>query len=183
MTRFARRMIASGMLICGGILIGSLVGPPSLAAQQPDVLGALLTEVRGLRAAMEQMASAGPRIQLALGRLQLQEQRVDSRVRRLEEVRAELRRAGEEIRGHKLRYAQVEEMIRQSSDPNQQREFEHELKALKDAAGLSNARVQQLTADEAVAAQDVAAEQDRWTEINQRLEELERALGRKGQER
>ena len=37
----------------------------------PDVLPALLDEVRGLRAAMEQMASAGPRIQLFTSRLQL----------------------------------------------------------------------------------------------------------------
>ena len=48
---------------------------------------ALLTEVRGLRHAMEQMAAAGPRVQLALGRLQLQEQRVNTLVRRLETVR------------------------------------------------------------------------------------------------
>ena len=62
-----------------------------LAAQaqrpQDDVLSALLTEVRGLRQAMEQMASAGPRVQLALGRLQLQEQRLNTMLRRLENVR------------------------------------------------------------------------------------------------
>ena len=39
---------------------------------------ALLTEVRGLRVAMEQMTSAGARVQLALGRLQLQESRLNS---------------------------------------------------------------------------------------------------------
>ena len=36
---------------------------------QEEDLPALLVEVRGLRAAMEQMASAGPRVQLALGRV------------------------------------------------------------------------------------------------------------------
>ena len=52
--------------------------------QQPnqDTLGALLVEVRGLRGAIEQMASVGPRVQLAMGRLQLHEQRLgDVRVR------------------------------------------------------------------------------------------------------
>ena len=41
--------------------------------QQPnqDTLGALLVEVRGLRSAIEHMASVGPSIQLAMGRLQL----------------------------------------------------------------------------------------------------------------
>src|SRR5690349_24953805 len=57
---------------------------------QEDVLPALLTEVRGLREAMEQMASAGPRVQLALGRVQLQEQRVNNLLRRVEEIRSRL---------------------------------------------------------------------------------------------
>jgi hypothetical protein len=39
---------------------------------------ALLREVDGLRVAMEQKASAGPRVQLAIKRLQLQEQRVNN---------------------------------------------------------------------------------------------------------
>src|SRR6478672_2344919 len=63
------------------------------SASQEDVLPALLVEVRGLRAAMEQMASAGPRVQLALGRVQLQEQRVNNLLRRLEESRTHLAEA------------------------------------------------------------------------------------------
>jgi hypothetical protein len=52
--------------------------------QQPnqDTLGALLLEVRGLRSAIEQLASVGPRVQLAMGRLKLQEQRINTLVRR-----------------------------------------------------------------------------------------------------
>jgi hypothetical protein len=37
--------------------------------------------------------------------------------------------------------------------------------------------VQRLTAEEAMLANEVAGEQSRWTEFNQRLEELERSLG------
>ena len=51
-------------------------------------MSALLTEVRGLRQALEEMGTAGPRVQLALGRLQLQEQRVNTAIRRLESIRA-----------------------------------------------------------------------------------------------
>ena len=68
------RVSAVVFLITVGM--GSLIG----RAQQPtagsDTLAALMVEVRGLRAAMEQMASAGPRVQLGLGRVQLQEQRI-----------------------------------------------------------------------------------------------------------
>ena len=64
-----------------------------------DIMPALLQEVRGLRAAMEQMTSAGARVQLALGRLQLQEQRLNAANGRLAEIRVQLagtqRRAAE----------------------------------------------------------------------------------------
>jgi len=51
-----------------------------------DVLPTLLIEVRDLRGAMEEMAAAGPRVQLALGRVQLQEQRINTLIRRLDEA-------------------------------------------------------------------------------------------------
>lgn len=58
------------MLMLTGLATSILARQTS---QQPDVLNALLVEVRGLRAAMEELASAGPRVQLSMGRLQLQE--------------------------------------------------------------------------------------------------------------
>jgi hypothetical protein len=71
--------------------VGRSVGRRCLAEtailfSRRDVLPALLVEVRGLRAAMEQMASAGPRIQLFVSRLQLQEARVNAMARRLDEI-------------------------------------------------------------------------------------------------
>src|SRR5215471_4678950 len=61
-------------------------------AQQPsgsDILPALLQEVRGLRAAMEQMATSSAHAQLLVGRLQLQEGRMTSMIHRLDTVRDE----------------------------------------------------------------------------------------------
>lgn len=49
----------------------AMAGRAQQTASPPDILSALLIEVRGLRAALEQMATAGPRVQLALGRVQL----------------------------------------------------------------------------------------------------------------
>jgi hypothetical protein len=43
----------------------------------------------------------------------------------------------------------------------------------------AQADVQRLTAEESGLMTDIAAEQGRWTEINQRLEELERTLERR----
>jgi hypothetical protein len=53
-----------------------------------------MIELRGLRATMEQMASAAPRVQLALGRLQLQEQHMANMNQRLDSVWDSIRGAG-----------------------------------------------------------------------------------------
>jgi hypothetical protein len=74
-------------LAIAGVGVGLGVSVAAQGTGTPDVLGALLTEVRGLRVAMEQVASSGPRVQLALGRLQLQEQRLNTMIRRVETVR------------------------------------------------------------------------------------------------
>ena len=42
-----------------------------------------------------------------------------------------------------------------------------------------NAEVQRLFAEETIVIQELAAEQNRWTDFNRRLEELERALARR----
>ena len=75
--------VAAAVLIAG-CLWGERV---PIRAQQPasgtDVLPALLTEVKGLRAAMEQLASANAQAQLLVGRLQLQETRMNGMIRDL----------------------------------------------------------------------------------------------------
>lgn len=166
------------------ILAGGATGNPSASegqaratAQQEDVLPALLTEVRGLRAAMEQMASAGPRVQLALGRVQLQEQRVNNLMRRLEESRGHVVDA-------QRRYDQVQQELRNLEaairEPrpdgppvaqlqSAQREMERELAS-------SAADVQRFTGETTVIETDLATEQGRWVELNQRMEALEQSL-------
>ena len=140
------------------IAIGSVAARADQTAAAPEVLSALLTEVRGLRSAMEQMASAGPRVQLALGRVQLQEQRIGDQIRRLDSVRANIRNL-----------------------PNSEGRHSDEYYLAEVKAELARMRpeVQRLTDEESLLIQNIAAEQNRWIDFNQRLEELERALGRR----
>lgn len=147
--------------------------------QNDDVLGQLLTEVRGLRAAMEQMASAGPRVQLALGRVQLQEQRIVNQIRRLDAVKANLATAQEELRRMEARARDLDQMIRDYPNSQERGEVERELPRLRREAAERRAQVQSLANEEALLAQDVAAEQNRWSDFNRLLEELERALVRR----
>ena len=181
MTRRSVGMVAG--VICAGWLIAAQAQAPGVGSQ--DIMPALLAEVRGLRAAMEQMTSAGSRVQLALGRLQLQEQRLTAANARLAEVRSQLA-------GAQRRYAEVQEQIsnleatqsgqRESELPKgappeqvrqmlamQMRETQRELASL-------GGDIQRFTAEEAAMANDVAGEQARSADLNQRLDELERAL-------
>src|SRR5688572_6715334 len=75
-----------------GVTLALVIFGASVRSQEPpqDVLVSLLTEVRALRSAIEQMASSSARVQLAMGRLQIQEQRVTTLSRQLSDVRASL---------------------------------------------------------------------------------------------
>jgi chromosome segregation ATPase len=147
------------------------------APKNEDVLSALLAEVKGLRAAMEQMASAGPRVQLFVSRLQLQEGRMSAMIRRLDSIREKvseeqsvLARVQDDLKGMEASLAAG------PIDANLRAELPHIITQRKREAATRQTAVARLTAEEAQLAQELAVEQGRWTDINQRLDELERAL-------
>ena len=169
---------AAGILVLG-VLAAARVHTQGQPGAQ-DIMPALLAEVRGLRAAMEQMATAGARVQLALGRVQLQEQRVNTAIRRLDEARTRLTQLQRAAADQDDQLAMMESALRQgkAENPEEQRQIEFMLGQHKRQVARHAAEIQQLTADEVTLANEVANEQARWVEFNQRLEELERALGR-----
>jgi hypothetical protein len=148
------------------------------APKNEDVLPALLAEVRGLRAAMEQMASVGPRVQLFVSRLQLQEARMNTMIRRLDSVRENL--ASEQRESDNAQEAQkrMETALASGTEPARD-ELAQRLAQLKRDVADHKAAVVRLIAEEAQLTQDLAVEQGRWTDINQRLDELERALSKR----
>jgi hypothetical protein len=157
--------------------------------QSEDIMPALLAEVRGLRVAMEQMASGSARVQLALGRLQMQEQRVNNAIRRLDEVRARVS-AGQRLAGEQQeRLAAMERDVKDfaarggaraagESGPSLE-ELQQVTQSIRNELGATTAELQRVLAEEATLANDVAAEQSRWTAINQQLEEIERTLSQR----
>ena len=111
------RLLATVVVLISTASLGAArSGQAPPATTSPDTIAALLVEVRGLRAAMEQMAAAGPRVQLALGRLQLQEQRINTLVRRLEEVRAALAPARRKLQESSERTETFEKMLTKLPD-------------------------------------------------------------------
>lgn len=160
---------------------GRTVGaaPQTAPARSEDVLPALLSEVRGLRAALEEMASAGPRIQLSVARLQLEEGRINDLNRRLADVRdttAGVQRELDEI-VQRRRDLQAH-LTANPSDP-ERNAIELAIARAGSEVGNRQARIAQLNGDEADLVQQITTEQGRWTAISQRLDDLERELGRK----
>ena len=150
------------------------------ATKQEEVLPALLVEVRGLRAAMEELASAGPRVQLALGRVQLQEQRVNTLMRRLEDSRAHLADAQRKAAERQQQIRGIEDALREPR-PNGPpvSELQDMQRASEREWATASADVQRLTAETAVLETDLATEQGRWIDLNQRMEALEQSLVRR----
>lgn len=176
MKRASRWGIAGAALVAVLTLRATVAG--QTAAPNQDTLAALLVEVRGLRAAMEQMASAGPRVQLAFGRLQMQEQRVNTMIRRADELRAKIAETENALGNARSKLEGLQRALERNANPDERNALENMIPELKRQIGLTTTELQRLQAEEADASSQVLAEQARWADINQRLETLERALAR-----
>ena len=112
------------------ILCVARVGAVGQGASQ-DVLGSLLAEVRGLRQAIEQMASASARVQLGLGRLQLQEQRLNTMLRRQEALRDQMAEVSRRDRELREQIATLEEAARTSATVSERKSSELDLQMVR----------------------------------------------------
>ena len=161
-------MLSGAVAVIGLTAVGTAQG---VRPQQDEgMLPQLMIEVRGLRNAMEQMSSAGPRVQLALGRLQLQEQRIANQIRRLDAARASVLALQNEIVPIDRRLRNLQHSL-DETDPDV-------VDTRKDLA-QKQAQLQRAMTEQTLIEQDIATEQSRWTDFNQRLEDLERALARR----
>ena len=162
--------VAAVILVVGASLFAQAARP------EPDGQAALLVEVRALRQALEQLAAAGPRVQLAFGRLQLQEQRINSMLRRLETLRDSIAQTERELTSNQAQLSGMEKMFKTDAVPPEQ--VEAMVETLKRGVTLQTAELSRLQAEEATLQGQVATEQSRWSDINRALDELERTLGR-----
>ena len=163
----AALVIASGALAVRGFA-------QAQQASGPDVLPALLQEVHGLRTAMEQMATSNAHAQLLVGRLQLQENRMTSMIHRLDTVRDEKAKAQREY-DEMRRTLQMFEEGHEPPDARQQ-DRDQFIAGLRAHVNGEKADLDRLSSEETQLTSDLTAEQARWVDINQRLDELERSL-------
>jgi hypothetical protein len=155
------------------LLIAGFVIP---ASAQENTLETLLKEVRALRIAMERSNQIAPRIQIALARIQLQEERVRNAARQLEAAREALAHA--EIRRTELvdRVKTGEKIAAQTTDPKERQAFTQEMEMMTAEIERMKTLDQQLRAKEAEASALLLNEQARWNEASDLLTSIERAL-------
>lgn len=171
-----RGLVAAAVIVMGAGALGRVSGQTQPPARGDDILPALLVEVKGLRAAMEQMSSAGPRVQLFVGRLQLQETRMNGMIRRLDTVRDTLGTARRDLD----RAKGTLKMLTGAPPPGApQEDLGPMIGGMKQEVAAAQATVDRLAAEETQLTQELTVEQGRWIDINQRLDELERALAKR----
>lgn len=148
---------------------------PAQDAQQ-TTLQALLNEVKLLRAALERSNQLAPRIQIALARMQFQEERVRSATRRAESAHDELSNA-------QRRRAELADTLkalesRQSLalDANARKEVEDGMATFKAEWEKFSRIEEQLQARDGESVAALQSEQTKWNEVNDQLVSLERGL-------
>jgi chromosome segregation ATPase len=138
----------------------------------------LLAEVRGLRADLHQAAGASIRAQLLVARLQLQEQRITVLGGQLADVRRQLSEKESAAFPTAESVKRLEEAVQRASarDPEQQREIEAALAGNKATLAQMQREIAKLRSQEAGLQNSIATEQNRWSDFNARIDELERQL-------
>jgi hypothetical protein len=148
----------------------------SLAAQTTSTETALLLEVRLLRQAIETLAGTNARVQIVFGRLQLREQRAATTAKRLEDVRAALSKVAMQITQMTESLQRYGELDLATLDPKQREQIPMSVRGLKAELQLLESERLRLATQESDAANQLAVEQNTWSDLNRSLDELERTL-------
>jgi len=147
-----------------------------IAAQTALAETALLQEVRLLRQAIETLVGTNARVQIVFGRLQLQEQRAASTARRLEDARVSLSKMVSQIALMTEQLQRYEAMDLSDLDPKEREAVPMRIRAMKADLQVLEPERLRLVTQEADAANQLALEQNTWSDLNRSLDELERSL-------
>jgi chromosome segregation ATPase len=145
-------------------------------ASDVQTLQALLTEVHQLRIALERSTQIAPRIQIAVERLKLQQEQVARITRQLDDLRRELDRSREEQPKIHQQLQMMTDETPQITDPQKRKELDDALRMFKLQSEQAEKSLQQMQVHEGELASQLQSEQARLTELNDRLDQMERAL-------
>ena len=171
----SRTPVITGLLTLA--LVAALSAQAGLGGQPTAGLADLLAEVRGLRADLNQAAGASMRAQLLVARLTLQEQRITTLGKELTELQAQLQTAVNRRSTLEIESKALDDAATAGSIPFEQRkDVEAQVRENKAALALAQRTEQQLRGQESELSGVIAGEQNRWSDFNARLDEIERSL-------
>ena len=163
-------------------LVLAVVTAAALRAQTPssspaanDAVAALVAEVRALRTDLSQVANASVRSQLLVTRIQLQEQRLMHLDRQRADVAAKL---GEAEKADAMLATQIKQFESPGAQvpAEQRRDMEGMVGMLKGQLQAAQATQAALRTEHDGILNALSTEQSRWSDFNNRLDELERSL-------
>ncbi|HET9320880.1 MAG TPA: hypothetical protein VFO27_13930 [Bryobacteraceae bacterium] len=143
---------------------------------EPQTLQTLLAEVRQLRLAIERSNQIGPRIQIAVERLKLQQEQVARIAGQLEDLRRGLDKSRSEQGKAQQRIQALDSQATQATDAVQRKNMEEVSKELKLEVEQAEKSLQQMQAREGELASQLQTEQGKLAELNDHLDQVERAL-------
>jgi chromosome segregation ATPase len=174
-TSFSRLISTRTLWAAGAVALG-VVGVASGQAHRPAAsLDELVVEVQALRAEMNQKAALSIRVQMLIGRLQIEDQRIADVSRELDAVQADLVKGTRARTDIATRLKEAEDALNVAS-PDARDGSERAVAALHETAQQEERRQQFLKRREAALAREVQEGQTRWTDMNTRLEHVEQAL-------
>jgi len=146
--------------------------------QSPDsaVIQALLSEVHQLRIALDRANTIGPRIQMAVERLKLQQESVVRMTRQLEETQRDLAKAQSSREEDLARVKNIESELSQATDLAERKRLEEALKQFQWQAEREQKFEQTFRAQEAELNSRLHSEQATLDGLSDRLNQIERAL-------
>ena len=167
-------MERKALWLFGGIL--ALAVPAFAQTAAGDTIAALLVEVRQLRIAMERAATTTPQVQLLGARLSVQNERLARVERDHDNAKRELDDLSAALAQTAVQADTLDNRVATETNPERQRQMVQEQADAKSQIAELTAREQRLRARESELAGARAAEQQLWTELNRRLDEVERAI-------
>lgn len=163
--------IGLALLVCAAFAIGA-----SAQSQSGDPLSVLLTEVHALRIALEQQATIGPRVQLTISRLNIEEQRVAHLDAELNSVQLQLNRSTTQVAESRDQAAEYERLLTVEVDPVRRRQYEVERRDATRRLQQLESEQLRLRTQESDTLQAIATERARWLDLNNKLDEFDRLL-------
>jgi len=166
-----------------GVAVLAFVGMGGLAAsgqqQQPTAtLDDVANELRALRADLRQNTRVATQMQLLTARLSLQEQRLAVLSNQRNDIVAKVTLESRLRAEAEARVQQLEE-LKTRNDPGVSRdELDGTEKAFRQQLSLHSGVERQLQSQDSQLATEIATEQNRWQDFNNRLDDLEKSLSR-----